>query len=133
MAKFTSLYECREVILDDNGDYVEEYEENLPHGDFIVNWFCNAWNKDADKFILDILNRDIGDCIETCYMRKYKDDTKTILAIDFVMKKGKRLTQKVKNEIIDWIDGQYSDGWGEGMFGYANVMTAPDGTKFIVE
>lgn len=31
------------------------------------------------------------------------------------------------------IDAQFSDGWGEGFFGYINIMTAPDGTKFIVE
>ena len=37
----------------------------------------------------------------------------------------------VFHNIVDFLDGQMCDGWGECFFGFNNIMTAPDGTKFI--
>lgn len=130
MAIFLSLYNCIEELYDANG-FVKEYEEYLPHGKQIVNDFCKQWNRDADAFMLELVNKECDNRIQSCYMRQFDPKgKKTTLCVEFIAKPGKQLTTKIKNAIRDFMDAQYSDGWGEGMF--ERVTELPDGTFYKV-
>lgn len=134
MAVIKSLYTLHEIVVDNNDEFVKEYEVDLPHGDFIVEEMCKAWNADADKFILEFMNNECDNRIESCYMKPFKNNNgESTVAVHIKAKEGKQLTGKIKSAVWDFMDGQYSDGWGEGFFGLINVMTAPDGTRFYVE
>ena len=133
MAKYSILYTCHEIQIDNNDNFIKEYKTNLPHGKQIADTFCNQWNKDAKDFMLDLINKDCFDRFESCKMKALKNKTDTTLAIECIAKPGKQITQKVKDALNDFMSAQFSDGWGEGMFGLINVMTAPDGTRFYVD
>ena len=134
MAKYSILYTCHEVQLDDDGCVTKEYKKNLPHSKQIVKELCDQWNKDAKAFMLDLVNKECFDRCASCNMKQLRTtDGTTTVAIEFVAKPGKQLTTKVKDAIGDFMDTQFSDGWGEGMFGHANIMTASDGTRFCIE
>lgn len=134
MAEIISLYTCHEVIVDNNDNILEYHETNLPHGDFIAEEFCKKWNEDADKFLLEFMNKELDNRIESCIAKPRKtNDGTTTVAVHIKAKPGKQLTTKIKNTAWDYMSAQYSDGWGEGFFGMINIMTAPDGTRLYVE
>ncbi len=131
MAKFLSLYHCIEESYDKNGNFVKEYDTNLPHRKEIIKEFCDQWNKDADAYMLDLVNKECDNRIQSCYMKAYKPKSgKTTLCVEFVAKSGRQLTTKIRNAICDFMDAQYSDGWGEGMFD--RITKLPDGTSYRV-
>ena len=130
MSKTQICYTCHEIILDDNGNFIKEYEENLPHHNQIEKEMCDSFNNThIERFFDGILK----DKIKSAIMTFKKIDNKSVGIMTIEGIPNFRFTQKVRDEIYEQIGGQLSDGWGEGFFGYINVMTAPDGTKFIVE
>jgi ribosomal protein S24E len=134
MSKIISIYTCNEIIVDNDDNFISEHDRNLPHADFIVKEMCEQWNKDADDFMLDIMNKEFGNRIQSCYMKPYIDEKdKTSVAVHIVGKPGVRFTVPFKNKIWNFMSAQYSDGWGEGFFGPVNIMIAPDGTRLYVD
>ena len=84
MAKYMSLYCCTEELYDQNGNLTGEFKTNLPHSEEIAKQFCERWNEDADNFMLDLVNKECDDRIESCYMRLFDSRSdKTILCVEF--------------------------------------------------
>lgn len=135
MSQIYSLYTCNEVIVDDNGNFVKDYTENLPHHDQIIKTFCDAFNTSAKDHLLNILNKDVGDKIAAMKAKPYAkaEPGKTIIVVAITAKPNARFTEKLRTQVFDWISTQYSDGWGEGFFGPVNVLTADDGTRFYID
>lgn len=131
MSKVQVIYSCFETILDEEGHIIQQYEKNLPHHNIIKNEMVKSWN-DAhmEQFFDGELKDKIQSAIMTFRLNK-KKESQAVITIETV--KDYRLSERRRNMILDQIDAQFSDGWGEGFFGYINIMTAPDGTKFIVE
>lgn len=133
MSKLSYICVLNEIILDENNDFVKEYNTNLPHADEIAEAFINEWNKDADEFMLDIINEQVGNnFIESCKARRYKKYGKeTKVIIEIINKKGKQFREKIRNNIFDFLESQLIDGWGEGFFNHYRI--AKDGTKYYIE
>ena len=133
MAKLSIIYTLHEIIVDNNGDYIKEYDKNLPHSNEVAEAFINQWNKDADEFMLEIINEQVANnSIESCKARRYKKhEAETKVIIEIVAKKGKQFREKFRNNIYDFMESQFIDGWGEGFFN--KYRTAKDGTKYYIE
>ena len=133
MAKLSIIYTLHEIVVDNNGDYIKEYNKNLPHSNEVAEAFINQWNKDADEFMLEIINEQVANnSIESCKARRYKKhEAETQIIIEIVAKKGKQFREKFRNNIYDFMESQFIDGWGEGFFN--KYRTAKDGTKYYIE
>ena len=133
MARYRVLFDVREVQVDEDGNFVKEYKVLLPHEKEICKNLCESWNG-LHETLLSVVNEDCFDRIESCRMKKAKPvNGITMLAIDFVAKKGQFITQKIKDAINDFVSAQMSDGWGEGDLGPINIMTGSDGTRFYAD
>ena len=132
MAAFKTLYQIREVEYDQNDEYVQEYNETLPHEKEILESVCNEWNDMHDMF-LDMINKECDNRIESCKMRPYREkgNKKVYFCVEFVARRGKQLTGWIKDAICDFMDAQWCDGFGEGIFGRREV--AADGTIYSIE
>ena len=130
MSQRQILYTCHELVLDKQGNCLKEYETNLPHHDMIAKEMADSWNSTN---IVRCFDGILKDKIASAKMKvkKIKDDTVAVITV--IGKPNIRFSQTITNEIYDQIDAQFSDGWGEGFFGYINIMTADDGTIFCVE
>ncbi len=133
MAKLSIIYTLNEVIVDNNGDYIKEYDKNLPHSNEVTEAFINQWNKDADEFMLNIINEQVANnFIESCKARRYKKHgAETKVIIEIVAKQGKQFKEKLGNNIYDLMESQFMDGWGEEFFNI--YRTTKDGTKYYIE
>lgn len=131
MSKFYMSYRVSESVLDNNGNIVADYDSNLPHHDFIKEKMTKSWNDmHMERFFDGVLK----DKIESCLMRFCQTtDGYSVAMVETIGVPGFRFTEKRRNEIAEQLEAQFCDGWGEGFFGYVNVMTAPDGKKIIVE
>ena len=132
MSKFTIITSFTETILDDKDNAVNYYDVNLPHHAFIVKEACKCWNDmHMERFYDGILK----DKVESAKMSAYRDGSgkgKCLAKIEIVLKPGIRMTAKYRLAISQQTSAQMSDGWGEGFFGYINIMT--DGkSRFIAE
>ena len=134
MSKIVSLYTCHENQIDEKGNTVAYYQANLPHGKEIAEAFIGEWNKDAERMV-EIMNEQVAKGrVESCKARQYdKNGDKTTIAIEIVAKPGKQLRRRMREDIFDFMDSQFCDGWGEGFFGSINPITAKDGTVFCIE
>lgn len=130
MSRFTFVVDFAETELDENNNLVQYYEENLPHNDQIIAEACKSWN---EMHMEQYYDGCLDGKIESAAMKPYcREKGKCAVQILLELKAGYRLTEKVRNAIIDQTNAQLVDGWGESFFGYANIMT--DGKKrFIVE
>ena len=132
MSKFEYITNLTETELDENGNVICDYETNLPHHDLIIKKICKSWN---DMHMEQYYDGQLKDKINSAVMSAYRDQTHSgqcSVKITFTLKKGCRLTESCRDAIIDQTNAQFSDGWGEGFFGYSNIMT--DGKRhFIVE
>ena len=135
MAKLLSIYTIHERVVDKDGNDLAYYDENLPHGDVLADAFVKDWNKAADEYMLDLINKEVGkDRIASIYARRYqKNGAETKVAVEVVAKPGKQFRWPIKDNVFDFLSAQYCDGWGEGFFGLVNVMTAPDGAQICAE
>ena len=131
MSQYVCLYTLHERWVDADGDEIDYFERNLPHGDFMIEKMSNAWNDFAPE-MLKIMNHDLHDKIDSTHAVKYHGNPEDS-TIKFVvkLKPGVRLSGRFRSEIDDFMDSQFSDGWGEGFFGIP--MTAPDGKRICPE
>ena len=132
MATYKSLYTCYEVQVDENDNFLKEYKTKLPHAAEIIEYCCKKWNEMHCEF-LAMINAVCDNRIESCRMTTFRDKDNTTLSVNFVAKHGKQLAASIKNEIDDFMSAQFSDGWGEGIFGAGNIMTAKDGTHYYID
>ena len=130
MSKLKYLHALTESIVNDNCDILADYQYSLPHDEQICKEICDDFNKaHIERFFDGILK----DKIKSCRMRCIKDEETTLAIIDIEGIEGFRMSQKRRNAVWEQMEGQMCDGWGEGFFGFGNVMKASDGTQFIVE
>lgn len=130
MSKFVYCTSVSEDVLDSKGLSIADYDANLPHADYISEKLCDGWNSmHMEQYYDGILKNNIVSAVMKC---AENEKGELMLNITFTLKKGIRLTDKYRNAIIDQTSAQMSDGWGESFFGYNNIMTAPDGTRFCV-
>ena len=138
MSYVISLYDCHEIIVDNNNNFVKEHCKNLPHDQFIKDEFCKQFNKAVHDYLLNIINNECDDKISKI-IAKPMDNHKsgkpiaTTVGVYIYGKPYVRFTKKFKEKVFDFMSSQYSDGWGEGFFGPVNIMTAPDGTRLYVD
>lgn len=134
MAYLISLLELHEVQVDKDGEYINSFEENLPHKKEIQKEICESWNKDSREFLLDFLNKECDEIFNICIMKPVRSNpNKTVCGIYAFAKPGKKLTRKIRDKFYDFIDAQMCDGWGEGFFGPINIMESLDGSRFYVD
>ena len=125
------LYKCMETEFDKNGDIIKDHKTNLPHHDQIAKAMTESWNNAHMEQYFDGI---LKDKISAATMRVIKDsDGSTVARITVHGKPNVRFSSKITDAIYDQLDGQLSDGWGEGFFGFANIMTDDDGNEFCVE
>ncbi len=132
MAKYKVYENIHEIQVDEKGNFLKAYEENLPHHEAMTSELSKSWN-DLHKTLVSVANEDCDNRIKSCKMRGAKVNNKTYLCIEFVAKEGKRLTQNIKDAINDFVSAQMTDGWGEGDLGPINIMTGSDGTRFYAD
>lgn len=132
MSMFKVLTNLHETVIDKNGNIQDEFDTNLKHHDQIASEICKSWNEaNMSQYYDGILKDNIVSCKMTCTQDKTSKES--IAVITFVMKPGLRLTKKYKDAIIEQTSAQFSDGWGEGFFGAANIMEDDNGQQFFVE
>jgi len=103
----------------------------LPHHSQIANAMADSWNNaHMEQYFDGVLKDKIAKAIMK--VRKQSDGS-TVASIIVHGKPGVRFSSKMTEAIYDQLDGQLSDGWGEGFFGFANIMTDDNGNKFCVE
>ena len=107
--EFRSDYEMRSYY--DNSDY-EEVTNDIFHDFFPeAKKFVENDFKEIKSEMLEYLKEDMG------------EDGKNIVDIDFRLEDEAIMTVTFSSEvnesllarIADWIEGQYADGWGEGL------------------
>ena len=130
MSAFNYLYAVHEVQVDKNDNLIAEFEDNLPHHSFIMDEMCKSWN---DMHMEQYYDGILKNKILSAKMIPDIIDGTSCAKINIIGKSGVRFTQKVKDAIVEQTSAQMCDGWGEGFFGYANIMTAPDGTRLYVD
>lgn len=129
MAVFQFITTFAEVEIDKNGDFIADYDTNLPHHDIIAKNMEKSWNDmHIERFYDGILTDKIESAIMKC--KRNKGVSEAIISIK--MKPGTRLTQKYRDAIIDQTSAQLSDGWGESFFGPINIMT-DENKRFYAE
>lgn len=132
MSALKSIYALHEVVTDENGEYIREYDKDLPHSDEIAEIFIREWNGFAGE-MLKIMNDQAGrDRIESCLARRYKKNGReTQVVVEIKAKKGQQFRSGVREDIFDFMSSQFSDGWGEGFFKRQRI--AKDGTRYYIE
>lgn len=114
--------------LDEEGNYVDEYIKNISHQEEIQKLLSESWNKTVKPEFFDGV---LKDRIFSCKMMP--QNRKDYVSIHFVFKDGIRVTKKYEEALIEQMDGQLSDGWGECVFGEGNIFTVKDGTQYFIE
>ena len=130
MSKILYKYVFQENILDENGFVKEEHCTHLPHAEQIIEAAEKSFN---DTHLETFFDGVLKDNIVSCTMRCCESALGELYGIISVVgKQGFRFSEKRRNAVYDQLDAQFSDGWGEGFFGYGNIMKSGI-TKFIVE
>lgn len=120
MATFKFITTFNEVELDENNNFIEEYEMFLPHHDIISSQMEQSWNSmHMERFYDGVLSNRIESATMKCGVNSGISEA----VISIKMKPGERLTRKHREAIVNQTSAQLSDGWGEGFFGYINIMT----------
>ena len=131
MSQYAAIYTVNETQLDKDDNIIAEFQKDLPHHDFICEEMCKSWNDSKMEQFFDGI---LKDKILSARMKSGKtEDGESYCLINVIGRPKVRFTQKIREAIYEQISAQMSDGWGEGFFGYANIMTAPDGTRLMVE
>ncbi len=131
MSKVISFYRLSEIMLDDDGDILVEYDKDLPHHNKIAREICACFNSmHLERYFDGILKNKIASCTMTCNKNKDKESI-AVIRIEGI--NGFVFSEKRRNEVYRQLDAQFADGWGECFFGYANIMSDSKGNKFFVE
>lgn len=131
MANLAYDIRVSEIQLDENGNELDEITRNLPHADLIAGMACSSWN--ALDFPAIVGGHAKGGVERAPMSARIEGDGALVLRINVIAKKGFRLSERRRQSIFDELDAQMSDGWGEGFFGYGNVITDGDGNQLIAE
>ena len=132
MDKIVYTFEFNEIIVDEENNYVKEYKKNLPHKDYIVKTFCNEWNKASKEFLLELMRDEVSKKIVSCAAKprhgnsKIKYDAKLVVTT----REKDNFTEEEVDEILDYLDAQMADGWGECFF---HKIREVDGTRFFID
>lgn len=119
MSEMHILYRLNEVQLDENDEFIEEYERNLPHAKELLEDAVESWNSmPMHEYFDGILKNKIQKAHASGRIDK---DGYAILDIQVVGIQKFRFTAAVRDEIGEQIGCQFSDGWGESYFGTGNV------------
>ena len=119
-----------ETQIDGDNYALKTYENNLPHETMIKAEMLSFWNKSD---IRQYLNTDLKEKVTALKLSFTHKNNQLIAIVNVICPKNTYFTEKLRQHVIDFLDGQMCDGWGECFFGFNNIMTAHDGTKFIVE
>ena len=127
MSKIFYDYEVEEVLLEKGS----VYKRNLPHHDLIADIVCKKWN---DMHMEQYFDGELKGKIKSATMHCHKSRKReTILTVTIEGIYQYRFTENRRKEAWAQIDAQFSDGWGEGIFGAGNPMTGADGIEFYIE
>ena len=128
MSYLTYNYEIHEIACDKDGTYIKEYQKDLPHAKELADAMCKSWN---DMHMEQYYDSIAKDKIESAVMKPIQtNDGTCVTSIRLVAKPGVRLTEKLRNELFEQTDAQFSDGWGESFFGTINIMHDADRNYF---
>lgn len=131
MSQLHYIIPLRETIIDNDWSVIKDFDTDLPHKEMIKEEILKDWNKSN---IFNYMSDKFKEKVHSMSMDVKENKDKRLEAIIHVnTNPGIQMRQALKSMITEELDGQMSDGWGEGFFGYNNIMTAEDGTKFIVE
>jgi len=132
MSKFTFVTSFSETELDENNDVVASHYFDLPHHKQIVKSACDDWNNAHMEQYYDGFLKDKVESAKMSSCRDISGSNRCLVKIEVVLKPSIRMTAKRRMEIEHQTSAQMTDGWGEGFFGYDNIMT--DGkSRFIAE
>ena len=130
MSKYIWRTDLYEVTVDADGEFVELYEQWLPHHEMIAEKICASWNEmHMEQYFDDVLKGNIQSAVMRCIQEKDSDYSVAEVIITGVP--GFRFSRKRIGMIDEQLVAQMADGWGEGFF--HKLFTAPDGTLFYVE
>lgn len=131
MSKLYYYMELHEVIVDNEWEPKETFEDYLPHHDIIAKEICKSWNEmNMEQYFDGVLKGNIQSAKMSCYRDKSNGKSMAKITIEGVH--GFRFGSARRAEVFEQLDAQMSDGWGEGFF-VSHVITAPDGTEFYVD
>lgn len=133
MAAYSIMFRLCENIVGKNDKIIQRYECNLPHGSFVQECFCNAFNDKSEFDIEAFAKEELGDWIGSVkaipWINEFFEDV-TFIAIQVIPAKGHNLTYGRKAAFYRFANGQMTDGFGEGFS--QQILTAPDGTRLFV-
>ena len=131
MATLTYEITISEVRLDSSGNAIAEYTENLPHQDDII---AAALKLDLSH-LADVLNARLGQhgVERVRSWASVRSNKQVVMTISVEAAPRFRWSERRRNIVFDELDTQLVDGWGEGFFGYANVMVGENGHRFFPE
>lgn len=132
MATLTYGITVSEVQLDKDCEFVAEHVRDLPHARRIAEQARKSWNAIDFAGILDgVLGT--GSIDKVPMTSRVDGDGSLHLTIRVTPRRGFRWSARRRNAVWEELDAQMVDGWGEGFFGYGNVMTDENGNKFCAE
>lgn len=130
MSKYKWRTDLYEIVEDADGEFVELYEQWLPHHETIAEKICASWNEmHMEQYFDDVLKDNIQSAVMRCIQEK--ETGYSVAEITITGVSGFRFSNKRIGIINEQMDAQMADGWGEGFF--HKVFTAPDGMRFCVE
>ncbi len=130
MSKYIWRTDLYEVVVDADGEFVEAYEQWLPHHTTIAELICASWNEmHMEQFFDDVLKDNIQSAVMRC--KQEKETGYSVAEVIITGVPGFRFSRKRIGMIDEQLVAQMADGWGEGFF--HKLFTAPDGTRFYVE
>lgn len=120
-----------ETTLDQDLNPITTFDANLPHEKAITKMLLSEWKKSNP---LQYFPEEIRKKIHKLDMQIQVNKNKSMEAIVIAHGEPRTyFTEKLRHQIWDLLDGQMSDGWGECIFGYNNIMTDENGQKYIIE
>lgn len=130
MSKYKWRTDLYEIVEDADREYVELYEQWLPHHATIAEMICASWNeRHMEQFFDGVLKDNIQSAVMRCIQEK--ENGYSVAEITITGVPGFRFSSKRIGMIDEQMDAQMADGWGEGFF--HKVFVAADGTCFHVE
>lgn len=130
MSKYKWRTDLYEIVVDADGEFVELYEQWLPHHEMIAEKICASWNgMHMEQYYDEVLKDNIQSAVMRCIQEK--ETGYSVAEITITGVPGFRFSRKRIGMIDEQMDAQMADGWGEGFF--HKLFTASDGTRFYVE
>ena len=128
---------CYDIILEETlfkNNKITYYESDLPHGKELAKRACEDWNK-QERLMTKLVNECCYNRVESCIAKPVEVEKDgavlSCMRISFVGKPHAWLSDKFRTALVEFMEGQITDGWGEGYFNGETIMLS-DGSEVMI-